>query len=87
MKEVKHIYSGILFFLLTPGVLVTLPSSKSSVYVIAAVHALIFSIILYISCKTMYYQWEGFESHEKKRNFSELAVLWVVNNVIGVEAK
>lgn len=87
MKEVKYIYIAILFFLLTPGVLVTLPSSKSPVCYVAAVHALVFSIVLYICCKTMYYHWEGFETTEKKRNFSEAAILWVVNNIIGVEAK
>ena len=85
MKEVKYIYIGILFFLLTPGVLVTLPSSKSPVCYVAGVHAVIFTIVLYICCKTVYYQWEGFETNEKKRNFSEAAILWVVNNVIGIE--
>ena len=36
---------AILFFLLTPGILITLPSSKSSKIIVAIVHAVLFSAI------------------------------------------
>lgn len=38
------IYAFLLFFLLTPGVIITLPP-KGSRYVVALVHALIFALI------------------------------------------
>ena len=46
-------YSAILFFILTPGVLVTLPP-KSSKMMVAAVHAIIFAIVLGLTCKMVW---------------------------------
>jgi len=42
------IYLGLLFFLLSPSILVTLPS-KGNKYVVAFVHAIIFVFIFYIT--------------------------------------
>ncbi len=44
----KSIFVAIVFFILTPGILLRLPS-KGSVKVVALVHALIFSFIVSIS--------------------------------------
>jgi len=40
------LFVAILFFVLTPGILLSLPS-KGSRFVIAAIHAIIFAIIIY----------------------------------------
>lgn len=45
MNALSFIYVFVLFFILTPGVLVTLPP-KSSKMVVAAVHGLLFTLIL-----------------------------------------
>lgn len=42
------IYSAVLFFILSPGVLLRLPSNGSK-FTVAAVHALVFGILLYIT--------------------------------------
>jgi len=44
------IYAAVLFFLLTPSVLLRLPA-KGSKYVVAGVHSLVFGIVLFISHK------------------------------------
>ena len=44
MCVLMSIYAGILFFVLTPGVLLTLPP-KSKKMMVAACHALIFAVI------------------------------------------
>ena len=50
-----------LFFILTPGVLLTLPR-KGSVYLIALVHAVVFGIVYKLTHKMVYrYFSEGFE--------------------------
>jgi len=47
-------FIAILFFILTPGILVTIPK-KSSKTVVALVHALVFAIILYFTHKIVFY--------------------------------
>lgn len=42
------IYVGILFFILTPSVLLRLPP-KGSKYTVAAVHALVFAVLFYFT--------------------------------------
>jgi hypothetical protein len=50
----------VLFFVLTPGVLLTLPS-KGSVYLVAFVHAIVFGIVYKLTHKMVYnYFNEGF---------------------------
>ena len=44
------LFVAVLFFVLTPGVLVSLPS-KGSVYTKAAVHALVFAIVFKLTHK------------------------------------
>jgi hypothetical protein len=42
--------AAVLFFLLTPGVLVRLPP-KSGLLVVAAFHAVVFTVAFYLGCK------------------------------------
>lgn len=44
------LFTAVLFFLLTPGILVTLPP-KSSKYVVAIVHGIVFALIWCFTCK------------------------------------
>jgi len=48
MNWVVSIYTAILFFILTPNVLVRLPP-KGSLMMVAAVHAIIFAVIYHYS--------------------------------------
>jgi hypothetical protein len=48
------LFVAILFFILTPGILVTIPK-KSSKTVVALVHALVFAIVLYFTHKIVFY--------------------------------
>ena len=50
MSFVVILYSILLFFLLTPGILVTLPPKKSKM-VVALTHAIIFGIIYHFTHK------------------------------------
>jgi len=66
------IYSAILFFLLTPGILVTLPPASfkySSKYVVAATHGLVFAIVYmftYKFVKKITKRLEGYEGQEEE---------------------
>jgi hypothetical protein len=55
MNAIFFIYIAILFFLLTPGILLTLPSKTSSKMTVAAVHAIAFAILVSLTCK---YVWQ-----------------------------
>ena len=48
MNLVVAIYSAILFFVLSPGVLLRLPSNGSK-FMVAGVHALVFALVLYFT--------------------------------------
>jgi hypothetical protein len=48
MNLAVAIYSAILFFILSPGVLLRLPSNGSK-NTVAAVHALVFAVVLYFT--------------------------------------
>ena len=50
MNVLMILYVFVLFFVLTPGILVTLPP-KGSKMVVAAVHAIVFSLILCVTYK------------------------------------
>ena len=50
---IMTIYAAILFFILTPNVLVSLPP-KGSVLVVAMVHAIIFGIVFNFTKKPLY---------------------------------
>ena len=53
------LFSAVLFFVLTPGVLVSLPH-KGKKYTVAAVHALIFAVVWHFTHKAAWYLTEGF---------------------------
>jgi len=65
------IYSAILFFLLTPNILVTLPPASfkySSKYVVAATHSLVFAVVYMFThtfVKKMTKSLEGYENEEE----------------------
>jgi len=75
MNLVVAIYSAILFFILSPGVLLRLPSNGSKLTV-AAVHAVVFGAVLYFTCGFVWrmsmsigmpmHRREGFEEEKKK---------------------
>jgi len=54
MNIVVALYSAILFFILTPNVLLRLPSNGSK-FLVAAIHAAIFGVIIYF---TQPYVWK-----------------------------
>ena len=53
MNVLMILYVFVLFFVLTPGILVTLPP-KGSKMVVAAVHAIVFSLILWATHKMVW---------------------------------
>ena len=55
------IIASVLFFVLTPGVLLTLPR-KSSKYIVAMVHAIVFGVVLFLINYLMY-SYEGFQDN------------------------
>lgn len=64
------LYVFALFFLLTPGILVSLPP-KGSKMVVAAVHALVFAVIFYLTSKFVWrlgmrFSREGMEAGEEE---------------------
>jgi hypothetical protein len=50
MNFVVALYAAILFFVLSPNVLLRLPP-KGSTMVVAAVHAVVFGLVLLFTCK------------------------------------
>ena len=63
------IFSTLLYYVLTPGILITIPQ-KSSKKVVALVHALLYSTIWYFTYKIVFNINEGFETYteeQKKR--------------------
>jgi len=69
MNLVVAVYSAILFFVLSPGVLLRLPKNGSK-FVVAGVHSLVFAVILYF---TAHFVWrmslrmEGFKEGGRSR--------------------
>lgn len=64
MNALMYLYIAVLFFVLTPGVLTKMPAVKS-LYKVAVLHALLFTVIYYMTHK---YVWrlttEGFISYD-----------------------
>ena len=52
MEWVMFLYTALLFFLLTPGILLTLPP-KGKKMTVALVHALVFGAVFALSHKTI----------------------------------
>ena len=65
MSLLVLLYIAILFFVLTPGILLTVPR-KGSKYVVAAVHSLVFALVYYFTHKLVW-RIEGM-SYCKKNN-------------------
>jgi hypothetical protein len=74
MNLIVAAYAAILFFLLSPGVLLRLPP-KGSKFIVLATHAVIFAIILGLTCKMVWKfsmgirleGMDGMEEEEKKK--------------------
>ena len=65
MSLIVSLYAAVLFFILTPSILLRIPKSGSK-WVVAAVHALVFGIIFYFTNKLVWrlgarLNLEGFE--------------------------
>ncbi len=56
------LYVAALFFVLTPGVLLTIPP-KSSKFIVAGVHGLVFSTVIYFTYNLVLNATEGYENH------------------------
>jgi phosphotransferase system glucose/maltose/N-acetylglucosamine-specific IIC component len=62
------VYVGILFFILTPSILLRLPP-KGSKYTVAAVHALVFAVLFYFTASytmRLFSKMEGMTGGTKK---------------------
>lgn len=70
MNWVITIYVALLFFVLTPGVLVTLPP-KSSKLVVAAFHALVFALVWHFTHKLVWSASVSIGAPAKKEGFYE----------------
>lgn len=53
MSLIVSLYTAILFFILTPGILLSLPP-KGGKFTVAAVHALVFALIFYFTHKLVW---------------------------------
>jgi hypothetical protein len=53
MNWVVTLYSAVLFFILTPGILVSLPP-KSGKYIVALTHAVVFAIVWHFTHKLVW---------------------------------
>ena len=75
MNLVISIYSAILFFVLSPGVLLRLPSNGSK-FTVACVHAIVFAVVLYFTAgfvwrMSMSLGKEGMDELHVKEEFME----------------
>jgi len=69
MNLVLPLYTALLFVLLTPGILLTLPKGGSKLTV-AAVHGLVFAVVFYFTAKIVVDLTggaEGFGTHNDSR--------------------
>jgi hypothetical protein len=73
MSLLVSLYAALLFFLLTPAILVSLPPNGSK-YIVAAVHALIFALIFHFTHKLVWrmgVKMEGMASKNNKNDEEE----------------
>jgi hypothetical protein len=70
MSLIVSLYAAILFFILTPGVLLRLPKNGSK-FTIAAVHALVFALLFHFTHKIV---WRIGAKMEGMANLSPAAV-------------
>jgi len=64
MSIFVSLYAGILFFILTPSILLRIPSNGSK-YTVALVHAVIFGIIFYLTHKHIWRLVSSFEGFQE----------------------
>ena len=64
------VFVAVLFFLLTPGVLVRLPP-KCTLLTCAAFHAVVFTLVYFLGCKFLWNLLNNNEGMEDKENFQE----------------
>ena len=64
------LFSIILFYILTPGILITIPFKNKKI-VVALVHALIFATVLHFTHRIVWYSIEGFETEPEDLKESE----------------
>jgi hypothetical protein len=60
---VVPLYATLLFFLLNPGVLVTLPSVRSSPAVATLTHSIVFFLLLYLTYAFVYRMFNHYPTH------------------------
>jgi hypothetical protein len=68
MSLIVSLYAAVLFFILTPSILLRIPKSGSK-WVVAAVHALVFGVIFHFTNKLVWRlgaRLEGFEPNSKE---------------------
>ena len=68
MSLIVSLYAAVLFFILTPSILLRIPKSGSK-WVVAAVHALVFGLIFHFTNKLVWRlgaRFEGFEPNSKE---------------------
>ena len=53
MNLIMSLYVGLLFILLTPGILLRLPP-KGSLLTVAIVHGLVFALVFHLTCRAVY---------------------------------
>ena len=64
MQAITSLYAAILFVLLTPGLILRIPS-KGSLLTASIVHAIVFGVLLYFISKLVYqYGMENFKDHK-----------------------
>ena len=67
MYALMFVFTALLFFVLTPGILLSLPP-KGSKIVVAATHAIVFAVVYSLTHKLVYsYLYEGFVPTTKKK--------------------
>lgn len=66
MSVIVSLYAAVLFFLLTPAILLRLPPSGSK-FVVAGVHALVFALIFHFTHKIVWRLGARLEGLENKK--------------------
>jgi hypothetical protein len=70
MSILVSLYAAVLFFLLTPAVLLRLPPNGSK-FVVAGVHALVFALIFHFTHKIVWRLGARIEGLDKKEGLKE----------------
>jgi hypothetical protein len=83
MNWIVTIYAALLFFILTPAVLVRLPP-KGGKYTVAAFHALVFALIFHFTAKMVWQVSKGLEGFQEGLEQTKIeAYLKKINTPVG----